>query len=70
MKITSLIILASVLTVLAFAQTNQTVTLNKVAVVNTESFYDEKTGIKKLANAGKQMGMIDCAAMKRYYSLT
>ncbi len=70
MRKIKLLILTLILSVTAFAQINQTAVRNKVAVVDTESFYDEKAGIKKLANAEKQMGILDCFAMERYFSLT
>ena len=70
MKTINLLVITLVLTVSAFAQANQKVILRKVAVINIESFYDEKTGIKRLAIAEREMGMTDCIAMFRYVSLT
>ena len=34
-------------------------------MINSLAFYDEKTGIKKLAMAERQMGMVDCSASFR-----
>lgn len=57
-------------TFLTFAQTEktQTVNPNKIAIVNSMLFTDEKDGIYKLAQAEKLMGMTDCAAFEKYYS--
>jgi Skp family chaperone for outer membrane proteins len=51
-KIFGVIVVSLFLYVSSFAQ-------NKIAIVNTDAFYNEKTGIKKLANAFGQIGIID-----------
>jgi len=51
------------------AQKHKNSISTKVAVINSLAFYDEKSGIKKLAMAEKQMGMIDCVAAFEYSSL-
>jgi cytochrome c-type biogenesis protein CcmH/NrfF len=60
--------LTLVLTVLAVAQTNKNSVPIKVAVIDSHSFYDKETGIKRLVLAERMMGSIDTAASMRYPS--
>lgn len=69
MKTIAFCILLTITTISVSAQTAKSINSAKVAVINTLSFYDEMTGIKKLALAEKQMGMTDCAASFHYGSL-
>lgn len=41
----------------------------KIAIINSARFYVGKPAINKLALAERQMGMTDCAASFRYFSL-
>lgn len=66
---TKSLIFVLLLSASAFAQTERIpAKANKIAVVNSAFFYDEKLGIRKLASAEKLMGMTDCIAFEKYYS--
>ena len=69
MKSIIVCILLITATISISAQKDKNSVSTKVAMINSLAFYDEKSGIKKLAMAEKQMGMVDCAAMFEYSSL-
>jgi hypothetical protein len=69
MRKINLLIFVLIFAASALAQTNQSASLIKIALIGSESFYDGKTGIKRLAYEERQLGMTDCAAIFRYSSL-